>query len=428
MDPFHIAAVLVVVAAVFAYVNHRFLRMPMTVGLMFLSLVLTLTMLALDTAGLPAGSLAMKLVGGIDFSHLLLDSLLGLLLFAGALHVNLDDLVDQGLEVAVFATLGVAASTLLVGGAVYGLGELTGMDLPFLHCLLFGALISPTDPIAVLAIMKQAGAPLSLKTKITGESLFNDGIGVVAFIVIAELALEGTGHGAEAAANGADLGHVASLLAEEVLGGLAFGVAAGFLAYLLLKSVNQYQVEIMLTLALVLGGYALATALHISGPLAMVAAGLLIGNRGRRLAMSDITREHLDTFWELVDEILNALLFVLIGLEALVLAWNLHYLLAGFAAVAVALAARFISVGLPMGVMRLWRKTAPGAIRIMTWGGLRGGISVALALSLPQDPHRELLLTMTYVVVAFSILVQGLSIKWLIRRCCALPVSDKAKH
>ncbi|THB69589.1 MAG: sodium:proton antiporter [Desulfovibrio sp.] len=421
MEPFQVIAILVVIAAAFAYVNHRFLRMPMTVGLMFLALASTLAMVAIGQAGADLESLATRIVGGIDFSKLLLEGMLGLLLFAGALHVNLDDLLDQALEVSIFATLGVASSTFLVGGAVYGLSMLTDMQLPFILCLLFGSLISPTDPIAVLAIMNKAGAPTSLRTKITGESLFNDGIGVVAFLVIFELAF-GAGHG------DAGVGHVAALLAEEVVGGLAFGVAAGFVTYLLLKSVNNYQVEILLTLALVIGGYALATALHISGPLAMVAAGLLIGNRGRRLAMSNQTREHLDTFWELIDEVLNSLLFVLIGLEALVLAWDLHYIAAGFVAIVVALAARFISIGIPLGLIRRWRPTANGAVRIMTWGGLRGGISVALALSLPQGEHRDLLLTMTYLVVAFSILVQGLTIKSLITHCCGPQHSSEGKE
>jgi CPA1 family monovalent cation:H+ antiporter len=277
-----------------------------------------------------------------------------------------------------------------------------GWQLRPVHCFLFGAIISPTDPIAVLNIMKKVGAPKSLETKISGESLFNDGIGVVVFLVLLEIATGGTHMTA---------GNVAALLLKEAAGGILFGLMAGYLAYRMLRSINNYQVEILITLALVMGGYALGTAFHISAPLAMVVAGIFIGNHGRRFAMSETTREHLDTFWELVDEILNSLLFVLIGLEVLVLTLRLDYFTAGLLAVPLALTARFISIGGPVLILRRWRSYAPGSVKIMTWAGLRGGISVALALSLPAECHRELILTMTYVVVAFSVLVQGLTIR-----------------
>ncbi len=406
MEPISAIAILVTLAAAFAYVNHRFLHIPMTIGLMLMALLLSLLLMAGDRLGLPASIFAEKLVGNIDFPKLLLEGMLGMLLFAGALHVNLNDLADNKLEIFIFATLGVLSSTFLVGSAIYGLSNLAGFGLRFIDCLLFGALISPTDPIAVLAILKKAGAPKSLETKIAGESLFNDGIGVVIFLILLEVA---SGQGAVSP------GHVGVLFLEEVLGGLVFGLAAGYLTFLLLASINNYQVEIMVTLALVLGGYTLAHALHISGPIAMVVAGLLIGNHGRRLAMSDQTREHLDTFWELVDEILNALLFVLIGLEVLVLTLSGRYLLAGAVAIPVSLAARFCSLGIPVTILSRWRKFVPRAVKVMTWGGLRGGISVALALSLPKECGRELILTMTYAVVVFSILVQGLTIRRFIQ-------------
>jgi CPA1 family monovalent cation:H+ antiporter len=282
-----------------------------------------------------------------------------------------------------------------------------GLPMPFLYCLVFGALISPTDPIAVLGILKSVGAPRSLETKITGEALFNDGIGVVIFVVLVEVAtgrheLSGT--------------HIAALLTQEALGGLVLGLCGGALAYAMLKSVDNYQVEVLITLALVMGAYSLAGGLHASGPIAVVVAGLLIGNHGRRLAMSNRTREHLDTFWELVDEILNAVLFVLIGLEVLVLPFGRVLVLAGAAAIPVVLLARLISVALPIGILSRLRSFTPHAIRVLTWGGLRGGISVALALSLPRGPEREVLVSVTYAVVLFSIAVQGLSIGWLIRR------------
>lgn len=408
MEPFNAIAILITLTAGFAYINHRFIKIPMSVGLMLMSLLASLFLMLLDRMGLPVRIYADQLVRSIDFTKVLLEGMLGSLLFAGALHVNLNDLTEQKLEIAIYASLGVLTSTVLVGAAVYELSRRLSLDLKLVECLLFGALISPTDPIAVIAILKSVGVPKSLETKIAGESLFNDGIGVVVFLILLKIA------------SGEDTvtpEFVAILFAEEVIGGALFGLISGYAAYCLLKSVNHYQVEIMVTLSLVMGGYALASRLHISGPIAIVVAGLLIGNHGRRLAMSDITRNHLDTFWELVDEILNALLFVLIGLEVLVLTLNQDYLTAGVIAVPVTLLARFVSIGLPVSILKRWRTFTPYSVIIMTWGGLRGGISVALALSFPEDCcYRELLLTMTYVVVVFSVLVQGLTVKKLVQK------------
>ncbi|MGE0086616.1 MAG: cation:proton antiporter [Desulfococcaceae bacterium] len=406
MNPFNAIAILMTVTAVFAYVNHRYIRLPMSIGLMLMSFFISLILLIMEKFGIPVSVQADQMVTGIDFSKVLLEGMLGLLLFAGALHVNLDDLAEHKLEICIFSTLGVLTSTFLVGSAVYGLSSLMEWNLLPVHCFLFGALISPTDPIAVLGIMKKAGAPKSLETKIAGESLFNDGIGVVVFLILLQIA-----------AGGEDVtpGTVISLFLKEAVGGIVFGLIAGYMAYRMLRSINNYQVEIMITLALVMGGYALGLASHISAPLAMVTAGIFIGNHGRRMAMSEITRQHLDTFWELVDEILNALLFVLIGLEVLVITLRWDYLTAGFMAVPVALTARFISIGLPVSILKRWRNYAPRTISIMTWAGLRGGISVALALSLPALLHREIILTMTYVVVIFSILVQGMTVKRVVQ-------------
>ena len=406
MDPIHAIAILITLAAGLSYINHRFFRMPTSIGLMLMSLFVSIVLILLDRSGVPAGAEAESLIRGIDFEKVLMEGMLGLLLFAGALHVDINDLAEQKIIISILATLGVVASTLLVGSAVYLAGQWLGLGLRYVEALLFGALISPTDPIAVLAILKQADAPKSLETKIAGESLFNDGIGVVVFLALLEIA---TGQHELTA------GHVSALFAKEALGGAIFGLILGYLAFRLLKSVNHYEVEIMITLALATGGYVAAHALHVSGPIAMVVSGLLIGNHGRRLAMSDMTREHIDKFWELVDHVLNALLFTLIGLEVLVMALSGRYILAGAIAVPVALAARFISVGLPVTLLKKWRDFSPRSIRIMTWGGLRGGISVALALSLPDSCHRELIMTMTYVVVVFSVVVQGLTIKRLVR-------------
>lgn len=407
MSVFEIIALLLTLAAIFSYLNHRFIKLPTTIGLMLISLVLSLSLIALRQFGIDLESRAETIVTRIDFNKTLMEGMLSGLLFAGALHVNFEDMLKQKLPITVLATVGVALSTFLIGGAMYFVFGWIGLSVSLLYCLLFGALISPTDPIAVLALLKQARAPKSLEAKISGESLFNDGMGVVVFLVLFELL---TGE------HEFDAWHVLSLLLREAAGGIALGLVLGWLSYLMLKSVDNYQVEVLLTLALVTGGYALASALHASGPLAVVAAGLLIGNHGRRFAMSDKTRGHLDTFWELVDEVLNAVLFVLIGLEILIIALAGHYLLAGLIAIPVVLLARFICVGIPVSLLRFLRDFSPHVVKILTWGGLRGGISVALALSLPAGKEREILLTVTYCVVIFSILVQGLTVPRLLQK------------
>jgi CPA1 family monovalent cation:H+ antiporter len=402
-----ITAVLITLAAVFSYLNYRYVRLPSAIGLMLIALVLSLSLVALGKlgfAGLEAA--AERFIGAIDFNRTLMHGMLSFLLFAGALHVNLEDLAEQKWVVATLATVGTVASTFLVGGLFWLLVRALGFELPLIYCLLFGALISPTDPIAVLGILKTAGAPKSLETKITGESLFNDGIGVVVFVVLLELASGG---------HALSWGHVALLFAEEALGGIVFGLALGGLAYVMLQRVDSYSVEILITLAVVMGGYALALAIHTSGPIAMVVAGLLLGNHGRRLAMSERTREHLDLFWELVDEILNTVLFVLIGLELLVLAFSIQAMAAGVLAIPLVLLARLVCVGVPVKLLSLRRAFTPGAVSILTWGGLRGGISVALALSIPAGPERDLILPVTYTVVVFSILVQGMTVGRLVR-------------
>lgn len=410
MSLINIIALLITLAAIFSYLNHRFIKLPTTIGLMLITLLMSLGLILSGALGLGLEAEAEQIVSQIDFSQTLMHGMLSFLLFAGALHVNLDDLLQHKWVIGVCATVGVLGSTFLVGTAMFYLLGWLGLALPFIACLAFGALISPTDPIAVLGLLKQAKTPKSLETKIAGESLFNDGIGVVIFLVLLELLTE---------AHPFEWGHVGKLLALEAIGGLVLGLVLGWITYHLLKSIDNYQVEILLTLALVTGGYALATALHTSGPLAIVVAGLFIGNRGRHFAMSDETREHLDTFWELLDEILNAVLFVLIGLEILILTSTRQYMLAAVLAIPVVLIARFISVGIPVSLLRTMRSFTPHMVKIMTWSGLRGGISVALALSLPLSPTRDLLLTMTYVVVIFSIVIQGLTIPHLLRRTVA---------
>lgn len=407
MDILNVAATLITIAAVFSYINYRFIKLPMTIGLMLIALVFSLLLLGMQHLGI--GDIARhaeNILRQIDFNETLMQGMLSFLLFAGALHVDLNDLAKRKWVIASLATFGTVLSTFIIGGLTWLLFGMLDIALPFIFCLLFGALISPTDPIAVLGILKIANAPKSLEIKIAGESLFNDGVAVVVFIVLFGIA---TG-GAEASA-----AHIGLLFLEEAVGGVIYGLIIGFLTYYMLKGIDNYTVEILLTLALVMGGYALATAIHVSGPIAIVVAGLMIGNHGRVFAMSDHTREHLDTFWKLVDEILNAVLFVLIGLELLLISLADQYLVAAILIIPTVLLARLISVGIPIGLLRLKHQFTPGVVKVLTWGGLRGGISVALALSLPVGPERNVILTVTYIVVVFSILVQGLSIGRLVK-------------
>ncbi|MGD2083653.1 MAG: sodium:proton antiporter [Chromatiales bacterium] len=407
MTLFDILAILVSLSAVFAWLNHRFLKLPTTIGVMLIALLMSLGLIALGPLSGGVEQNLTHLMDTVEFDDTLLHGLLSFLLFAGALHVNLDDLARQRWVIAALATAGVIGATFLIGLMADGVFHLVGLDVPLIYCFLFGALISPTDPIAVMGILKSVGAPKSLATKITGESLFNDGVAVVVFLVLLDMA---TGTREVSAAE------IFRLFTQEALGGVLFGLLLGGLGYAMLKSVNNYQVEVLITLALSSGGYAAAEAAHLSAPIAIVVAGLLIGNHGRLLAMSGRTREHLDTFWELVDEVLNAVLFVLIGLEVLVLAFRAEYLIASALLIPAALLARLISVGVPIGLMRRFREFSPNTVQILTWGGLRGGISVALALSLPQGQPRDTLVAATYGVVVFSILVQGLTLGRLVRR------------
>lgn len=402
MELLNIIAIIITLAAVFSYVNHRYLKLPTTIGVMVIALFVSLILILVDKLGWGQfDQNARMLLENIDFSDTLLHGMLSFLLFAGALHVNINDLAKQKWIITSLASLGVIFSTFLIGVFTWLILGVLNIDIRLIYCLLFGALISPTDPIAVLGLLKTAGIPKSLETKITGEALFNDGIGVVIFLVLLDIARGG--HDISGS-------HILLLFAIETVGGVIYGLAIGALAYWMLKSVDNYQVEVLMTLALVIGGYTLAMALHLSGPIAIVIAGLLIGNHGRVLAMSENTREHLDAFWELVDEILNVVLFLLIGLEVLVLTLTLNYLLAALMIIPLVLLVRFIIVYIPVTLLKRLREFSPNAVKIMTWGALRGGISVALALSLPAGPERSVILTITYIVVVFSILVQGLTI------------------
>ena len=394
--------------ALFSYINHRFFHMPTTIGVMFIALVVSLGIVTLGWLGIDIGQAHIaRILESIDFNQVLLHGILSFLLFAGAMHIKLEDLSGQKWAITVLATVAVVASTFIVGGLTWVVLDFLNIKTSFIYCLLFGALISPTDPVAVIGIIKSAGVPKSLATKVAGESLFNDGIGVVVFIIILELALGG---------GDITVGRVALLFLGEAIGGIVLGMTLGVITYQMLKRVNNYQVEVIITLALVMGGFALADRIHTSGPLAIVVAGLLIGNQGRAFAMSEITRQRLDDFWELLDEILNALLFLLIGMEVLVMPFTGALLIAGLLAIVITLFARWASVGGAVLLMRPLRSFSPGAVRILTWGGLRGGISVALALSIPAVPERNTIVIITYLIVVFSIVVQGMSLGILVER------------
>jgi CPA1 family monovalent cation:H+ antiporter len=411
MNFFNIVAILITLSALFGYINHRFIKLPTTIGLMLISILMSLGMVILGhfgKIGLDIEQQWINIIKNIDFNKTLMLGMLSFLLFAGALHVDLNELMKQKWAVLIYATMGVILSTFLVGTLIYLVsGYLLGLNLKFIYCLLFGALISPTDPISVLGILKEAGAPKSLEVKIAGESLFNDGIGVVVFITIWEIVFGG---------HEFSTGGVISLFIEETIGGIAIGMLTGWIAYKLLKSIDNYQVEILITLSLVTGGYALALAVKSSGLIAIVVAGLLIGNQGREFAMSDKTRQNLDTFWELTDEILNSLLFVLIGIELLIIPLSFKYLFAGIIAILIVLFSRAVSIGAPQFLLTFGKKFDYKSLKIMTWGGLRGGISVAMAISLPAGVERDIIITMTYIVVVFSILAQGLTMKYVVAR------------
>ncbi|WP_296402876.1 sodium:proton antiporter [Psychrobacter sp.] len=397
-----ISAVFLTITALLAYINKRFIGLPTTIGVMVISLVVSIVAIFLGLLGFDGLIDYEKgLLAELDFTEVLLDGMLSMLLFAGALHVNIQDLRTYKLPIAVLACIGTIVSSLLIALAVYFIMPFVGFELGFIWCLLFGALISPTDPIAVMGILASAGAPKSLETVIAGESLFNDGIGVVIFVILLGILISGDIPTAS---------YISHTLAVEAGGGILFGFVLGAILYYLLKSIDSYQEEVLLTLAGVLGGYALASHFHLSGPLAMVIMGLMLGNRGRALAMSDETRHYIDLFWELIDEILNAILFVLIGLEVVVIAYSFNMFIAAILAIIIALTARFIVVGLTTKSLRKQLDLPEGAWKVLTWGGLRGGISVALVLQLPSGPQRDILLTLTYAIVIFSILVQGLSI------------------
>lgn len=412
LSPFDAGAILIVLAAALGYFNHRVLRLPASVGLTIMGAIASLLVVGIDQM-LPSSNLSERVVAflaGIDFHTTLMDGMLSFLLFAGALHVDWSEMRRGRWPILVLSTIGVLISTLLVGGGFYAVTSLLGLGVPPIWCFVFGALISPTDPVAVMGVLKRAEVPPTLQATVAGESLFNDGVGVVVFAIVLAGAM-----GAEPFS----IGQAASSFLVEAGGGVILGLVVGWIGFRAIRSIDEYNVELMITLAVVMGGYSLGRWLHVSGPVAMAVAGLLIGNAGVALAMSDTTRDHVLKFWSLIDELLNAILFLLIGLEVIAISPDPRLLVAGLVSIPLVLAVRWLSVGVPLAAMRSVARLTELAIPTLVWGGLRGGISVALALSLPEGPGRTIILAVTYMVVLFSVIVQGGSVGWLINRLSA---------
>jgi CPA1 family monovalent cation:H+ antiporter len=409
MELYYSFSILIVLASFFAYLNLRYLRLPSTIGIMIIAM-LSSVLLVIAGNVFPGSTLNRfsTLLQDVDFTEVLMGAMLNFLLFAGAIHINLADLREQRWPVMVFSTVSVLISTFAVGLIMYfGLPWL-GITMPFIFCLLFGALISPTDPIAVLGILKEAKVSKTLETKVAGESLFNDGVAVVIFAVILKLS---KGQNVDIS-----FSNILWLLAKEAGGGFLLGIMLGWGASKAMRKIDDYKVEVLITLSVVMGGYLIAHAMHISGPLTMVAAGLVIGNYGKQTAMSDVTKDYLNKFWELIDDILNAILFLFIGFELLLIPNIVHYWQLGLISIIVVLFSRYISIWVPSFVMPKRLKFDNSTIKMLVWGGLRGGISIALALSVEEGPYKTTIISATYFVVVFSIIVQGLTIGSLAKR------------
>jgi len=402
MEIYNIITLIIVLTAIFGYINHRFIKLPRTIGIMLISLIASLVVVSIGIISPAFFNKTTEAISLIDFQILLLKVMLSFLLFAAAIHINSKKLRSERVSIITFSTIGVVISSFVIGTLLYATISLFGLSVNYLYCLLFGALISPTDPIAVVGILKKAKIPDSLETKISGESLFNDGIGVVIFISVYQIAQIGI--------ENISVWQIVWLFIKEAGGGFLFGWLLGYVGYLALKSIDNYVVEVMITLAIVMGGYTLADNLGISGPIAMVVAGLITGNKSMDKGMSDTTRDYVGKFWEMIDEVMNAILFLLIGFEMLVIPFNFTLLWLGCISIVIVLFGRLLSVSLPIMVLRYKNSFPKSTIPILTWGGLRGGISVALALSLPKYMYGEMFVSITYIVVLFSIVVQGLTI------------------
>lgn len=403
MELYYSFSMLIVLASMFAYLNYRFLKLPSTIGIMVIAIVVSMILIFFGGNFLPKTTDKLHdLMTSIDFTEVLMGAMLNFLLFAGGIHINIRDLKEQLWPVALFSTVGVVISTFVVGAGVYYLLPLLGLNIPFLYCLVFGALISPTDPVAVLSILKQARVSKQLETKVAGESLFNDGMAVVVFTVVLQLAI---GENVDLS-----LENISLLLLHEAGGGLLLGVLLGWVTSRVMREIDDYIISVLVTLSVVMGGYLIARQLHISGPLTMVAAGLFMGNFNVKFKMKSVTQDYLIKFWELIDEILNAILFLFIGFELLILKDIGKFTTPGLVAIVVVLLARVISIVLPARLMPRKSRFSPQTLKVLVWGGIRGGVSIALAMSIPKGEYSTAILSITYFVVVFSIIVQGLTI------------------
>lgn len=411
MEFFVLFSILITIAALFSYINVRTFKLPSGISLMLMGTLVSSFLIIAAKISPEIDDFAKEKLSQLDFSEFLLGILLSFLLFAGSLHVQLADLKTQAKSILSFATISTVLSTAIMGFAIYYFLGIFGLEVPLIFCFLFGALISPTDPVAVMSILKTSKLSPSIQTRITGESLFNDGIGVVIFATFLQIESVGLDH--------ISAGSVTIFFIREAIGGLILGWVIGQVGFQMMKRIDHFQTEILISLAMVMGGYSLCHLLHVSGPLAMVVSGLMTGNMGRKRAMSDITRDYLEKFWEVMDEILNAILFMLIGLEILIVNFQWPYLWVGLIVALMLVIVRYISLWIPDKVFFLKSNAESKALEIMTWGGLRGGISIALALSLPPSEFKNILVSITFVVVLFSVLIQGFTIgrviKWSTR-------------
>ncbi|WP_199117391.1 sodium:proton antiporter [Pedobacter sp. ASV28] len=408
MELYYSFSVLIVLASFFAYLNLRYLKLPSTIGIMIIAMISSILLVVTGHIFPKTFTHFSQLLKDVDFTEVLMGAMLNFLLFAGAIHINLKDLKEQRGPIIIFSTVSVIISTFAVGGLFYYIVPLFGLHIPFIYCLLFGALISPTDPIAVMGVLKQAKVKKSLETKVAGESLFNDGVAVVVFAVILQLT--------RSSSMDISLGNISWLLIKEAAGGFILGTLLGLGASNAIRKIDDYKVSVLITLSVVMGGYLIAHAMHISGPLTMVAAGIVIGNYGQRTAMSATTKDYLNKFWELIDEILNAILFLFIGFELLIIQNITSYWLVGLATIFIVLLARFASIYIPVLIIPFKNKFSKGTIKVLVWGGLRGGVSIALALSIDEGPNKPLIIAVTYFVVVFSIIVQGLTVGKVAKR------------
>lgn len=415
MELYYTFSVLIVLASFFAYLNLRFLKLPGTIGIMIIAMLVSVGIRLLGDSYFPAMTKHFfDLIKEFDFNEILMGAMLNFLLFAGALHVNMFDLKEQKVPIMIYSTVSVVLSALIISVLLYYIAPLLGITIPYIFCLVFGTLISPTDPIVVLGVLKEAKVPKRIETKIVGESLFNDGVAVVMFAVVLKMATDPTFD--------ATFGSISWLFIKEGIGGLLLGAVFGFTASKVMKKIDDYKVSVLITLSIVMGGFLIAQSLHVSSPLAMVVAGLIIGNYGKKVAMSEVTKDYLGKFWELIDEILNAILFLFIGFELLLLPDLNKQLLTGFVAIFIVLFSRLTSIVLPWKFFDIFKffgiKSAynKGSLMVLVWGGIRGGVSIALVLSMPESEYKNLLLEVTYIVVLFSIVVQGLTVGKLANR------------